>query len=91
MTNLGVRVEMRFSKNSIFGPQVQTLHNVTEIHYNFYDGNTGPNGTIPSKHEVNFESRIAFESDVHGTGVGYQISDIAEFETFPETTKARSF
>lgn len=93
--NYGVRVEMRFSKNSPFRqdgvPPTQTLRNVTEIHYNYLDGNTGPNGTNPSRHEIGSESCVAFESAVHSTGVVYRLSYLAEFETFPETKKAKAF
>ena len=46
----------------------QWLFNVTETHYNFKQ-NDQPG--IP---------RIAFESDVHNTGVLFDLCDIAEFE-----------
>ena len=47
-----------------------TLNNVTEVHYGY---------------ESWREGNIAFESDIHGTGITYNISDIAEFECVPAT------
>ena len=32
--------------------------------------------------------RIAFESDIHGTGHTYNVADIAEYEALPETNVA---
>ena len=46
------------------GDKITTLPNITEIHYRY-----------PS-----YEKRIAFESDIDGTGYTYKISHIKEFE-----------
>lgn len=35
--------------------------------------------------------RVAFESDVHGTGITYDTQDIAEFEATLESDVAREF
>ena len=35
--------------------------------------------------------RIAFESNIHSTGICRKIEDILEFEAFPETKKAKGF
>ena len=51
--------------------------NVTEIHYNYT--------TI---HNIR---SIAFESDIHGTGLNMFIHDIKEFETELETEKQNNF
>lgn len=56
----------------------QTLRNVTEIHYNY-----------PSV--AGMGTMIAFESHVHAAGVTYPMSDVVEFEVFPETEKAKGF
>jgi len=54
----------------------EILRNVTEIHY-LYPSADG--------------KKIAFESDIHGTGVTHYIEDIAEFETTLETKKEDAF
>ena len=35
--------------------------------------------------------RIAFESDVHGTGADFDLGQVQEFETSPETEEADNF
>ena len=42
------------------------LHNVTEIHYCYPD--------------ILGKQRIAFESDIHTTGITYDVTDVLEFE-----------
>lgn len=49
--------------------------NVTEIHYRY-----PPHGT-----------RVAFESDVHGTGATWELSEALEFEVRQETEEAAEF
>ena len=68
----GNKVWIRF-KN---GNEV-TLHNVTEIHYNY----PSSSGNIST----------AFESDIHGTGITYSMNDIVEFETTLEVEIAEYF
>jgi hypothetical protein len=81
--NWGMKVVMTWSKKSPFFSEkkednVQILRNVTEIHYNFHQ---------PIKSEV----RVAFESDIHSTGVHYPIEWIEEFETGLEEYKEDEF
>lgn len=66
MGNLGMSVQITFSTTGCFAGGTATLHNVTEIHYNY-----------PSARKA---VRIAFESDIHHTGFTYDLTDIAEFE-----------
>ena len=72
----GMYVTVRFTQMSIYPTKVVILRNVTEIHYNY---------------KSRLHKRIAFESDIHGTGATYDIDDIAEFETRPETEVADRF
>ena len=37
------------------------------------------------------QGRIAFESDIHGTGITYDTQDVVEFEATLETDVAREF
>ena len=53
------------------------LHNVTEIHYRYPD----PLGW----------QKIAFESDIHNTGITYDVVDVLEFESKVATKKHESF
>jgi hypothetical protein len=57
-------------------PYEETLHNVTEVHYRY-----------PSL----LGDKVAFESDIHGTGITYYIADVCEFEVRPETEIADEF
>ena len=74
--NQGMKITIIFKKSSIFEGRTVTLRNITEIHYNY------PFST---------EKRVAFESDIHGTGDTHNVSDIEEFYTELETEKAESF
>lgn len=56
------------------------LRNVTEIHYNYNSD------IVPV-----MSGRIAFESDIHGTGMVYSMGHVKEFKAVPETEKAESF
>jgi len=40
---------------------------------------------------MNRAERVAFESNIHGTGVVYDVSDIIEMEITPETELADEF
>jgi len=53
------------------------LRNVTEIHWR-YPG-------LPS------HTRVAFESDIHGTGITFVVEWTAEFEAVLETERAAGF
>ena len=75
--NFGMRVDITFKKDSPFKEITEDYRNVTEIHYCY-----------PSHME---KKRVAFESDIHGTGVTQPISYIKEFETILETEKAKRF
>ena len=83
MKNYGNRVEITFTEKYKFktdkrrGENIkETLRNITEIHYN-YKSIVG--------------ERIAFESDIHQTGITYPIKDIKEFEATLEDEKAEKF
>lgn len=77
MTDYGIKVKL----TTDFGlmTEVTILRNVTEIHYNYNRSSTGG------------RPKIAFESDIHGTGITRYIDNVLEFETFPETEKAEAF
>ena len=52
------------------------FHNVTEVHYKY-----------PSLDK----NRVAFESNIHGTGATYSTHNILEMEIVPETELAPEF
>lgn len=62
-----------------FNTEVSSMlyRNVEEIHYNY-----------PTREPT---SRIAFESNVHGTGCTWPISEIAEMEVTEEIEEAPEF
>lgn len=75
--SLGFRVKIRFSPNSALA----------------LIGGPSPE-TLRNVTEIHMgyrPGRIAFESDVHGTGNTYDTDDIAEYEVFPETERAARF
>lgn len=74
--NLGNRVTIHFEDST-----TQILRNVTEIHYH-YPRLWGTGEKLPS---------IAFESDIHGTGITHELSYIKEFKTELETERAENF
>jgi hypothetical protein len=84
MEGFGLKVHIKFSKSGLFKGREQVSRNVTEIHYN-YQHSPAYNGLTHK------ELRVAFESDIHGTGVTYALSDIEEFEATVETEKATTF
>lgn len=59
-TDFGFLIEVKFTPDILKG-QKEVFHNVTEVHSR-YDG-------------VFHQERIAFESDIHGTGSTYDISN----------------
>lgn len=77
MKTLGILVKVRFNDDSVMLGANVTYHNVTEIHY-LYPSPLG-------------QHRVAFESDIHSTGVTWELDQIAEFEAFPETELAEAF
>lgn len=79
MNNLGCKIKIKFTKESPFfkaGCEIDTLRNVTEIHY---------------KYPSIVKNQIAFESDIHRTGMTYRTKWIKEFETKLENKKAKNF
>lgn len=64
-------------KHRYFG--VVTLNNVTEVHWGY-----------PLLGGV-ARNRVAFESDLHGTGATYEIADILEMEVFAAGDLAPTF
>lgn len=65
--NLGFDVLIKFKESSPFGAVEETRYNVTEIHC-FYKSVGGE------------RDRIAFESDIHGTGGTLRMDYIEEYE-----------
>jgi len=51
------------------------LHNVTEFHYMY------------NRHMGNIRDRMAFESDIHGTGITVEINEVKEIEITKSTWK----
>lgn len=79
MMNYGNKVTIKFAKDSPFcqnGVGAQIFRNVTEIHYKY------PNSAFQC---------VAFESDIHDTGITYRLVNIGEFETELEHEKAEDF
>lgn len=85
MINYGMKVRILFKKNSKFKGKTERLRNVTEIHYN-YNHRFIKDGALHILIRM-----VAFESDIHKTGVTYSIEEIEEFETKLETKKAKEF
>ncbi len=85
--NLGMNVTLTMAPPYT---RLTVLHNVTEIHYlnrtniELYAGRVNPNSDL-------LQPRIAFESDVHGTGITYALKDVLEFEAKVATEKADIF
>ena len=78
--NLGMKIRVKLNKNLGAKDRKITYRNVTEIHYCY-----------PSVTSELHGKKIAFESDIHGTGCTWHLADIDEFETELETKKARNF
>ena len=76
--SMGNKVTVQFSEIAgRYKLETQVYRNVTEVHWNY-------------RPDLSFQ-RVAFESDVHGTGVTWQCNRIAEFEVVPETEIAETF
>lgn len=67
---------------------LEELRNVTEIHYNY---RRRTKFFPPLDTSFASEVMIAFESDVHGTGITYRLATVVEFEAVLETEVAESF
>ena len=66
-----IRVRIWFANDSSYakeGVRDTVLHNITEIHYQY------------PKSYAAAPDRVAFESDIDGTGSTYDLADIKEFE-----------
>lgn len=79
----GMMVKIVFAPDSPFGHSVQILRNVTEVHYNY-------NVNMPAVQKIT-GPMVAFESDLHKTGVTHRLLNIREFEVFQETELADEF
>lgn len=78
--NMGMKVRLW---HNLEGKIVlETLRNVTEIHYNY---------CFRHKFAAGGEIITAFESDIHSTGMTYRLATIAEFEAVLETEIAETF
>ena len=83
MANYGMRVkqQIRFKGEIVH----QELRNVTEVHYHYPRVGGDP------------RVRVAFESDIHGSGITYategqgEIIELIEFEVRPDTELAEEF
>ena len=75
MKNLGMKIKIKYTKNSVYGVESEVFRNITEIHYCYLS---------PLK-----EKATAFESDIHGTGCTRFNNEIKEFEATLEIKKAK--
>ena len=73
-------VRVKFNANSPFGDKQEIFENITEVHYNYKQMGIGK--------ETN---RVAFESDIHGTGTTQPIEEIQEFEVLQANKLAEDF
>ena len=78
--NFGCKVTIKFNELCKFKDKTEVLRNVTEIHFNY-----------PSLLNSIKVKGIAFESNIHQTGVTYILGDIDEFETELENKKQKEF
>ena len=72
----GVKVIIKYKRSSPFGRRQSTYRNVTEIHMNY----PSPVG-----------KQVAFESDVHKTGITQLIKHVESIKVTQENKKARDF
>ena len=88
-----MKVEIKFKKGSPFKGKIDYYRNVTEIHYNFIDVKSFEEDTTTKQIDMRSKigNRVAFESDIHRTGITQPIDYIEEFETKLEKEKAKSF
>ena len=75
--NYGMQVTITYNENSHMGNIIETLNNVTEIHYNYTSVLSG--------------LQIAFESDIHETGCTKNVADIDNFEAIIQNEKVVCF
>lgn len=81
--NLGFKVRLWLRQASPYEIVELELRNVTEIHFNYRRRQP-----VSSRFK---QSMVAFESDIHGTGVTYHTEYIAEFEAVLEAELADDF
>ena len=85
MTNYGMKVTQQIRWTETDEVVQQVLRNVTEVHYHY--------PTVGSDPRV----RVAFESDIHSTGITYAVAgegellELIEFEVRPDTEIADEF
>ncbi len=82
--SLGMRVRVVWSEDCPWHKEKpeRAFRNVTEIHWNY---------NAESSSRGDRKARVAFESDIHGTGSTYDVDWIAEFEATVETEQAPEF
>lgn len=76
-------MKVRLWHNLEGGTVMETLRNVTEVHYNYRRRN--------EHNTTGGEVMVAFESAVHGTGITFRLATMVEFEAVLETEVAESF
>jgi hypothetical protein len=103
-SGFGVRVAIQFKRDGPFKGSAQLCRNITEIHYNYP---LFPVGTLEIKRIFPFETetrtitisekktpsgKVAFESDVHQTGITYYFEELESFTVLKQETRpARPF
>ena len=76
---MGNKVTLQFSEIAgRFKLETQVYRNVTEVHWNY------PRVATSSRH-------VAIESDVHGTGITWDIDWVDELKVVPEIEIAEAF
>ena len=74
----GFIVKIKFKEDSPFRGAKEEYKNVTEVHYGY-------------KSAGDHRDRVAFESDIHSTGLTHKIEYIEVFEVLPASKKYNSF
>lgn len=87
--NYGIRVRIKFKEDCPYKGAMEEYRNVTEIHYNYCDGKKF--GAKRKKGDFYIGHKVAFESDIHRTGITQPIDYIEEFETELEEKKEKDF
>ena len=98
-SEFGVQVAMQFKRDGPFKGTAQRFRNITEIHYNYPQFPVGAievRGIFPAEKEARTvvvaerktpSGKIAFESDVHQTGVTYCIEELESFTILKKESK----
>lgn len=93
--NLGIKVRVTYHPDSNHvkrGVSYEEFRNVTEIHYNYrlsQGGYTINEWVGLPDADMNKEVMIAFESHIHSNGYTMPFSEILEFDTRPESERAK--